>query len=118
MQPSTQVSTNPLLSVRNPLPVDAAPIGGRLLKTESRPVIRKPRGRHGPVPILKTPLFIFGVELAGLDLALDSLDAPVLDKEGRHVIVLPELLSNILDAGGNLEVTALLEAPQALESPV
>ena len=70
------------------------------------------------MPILKTPLFVLGVELAGLNLALGSPDAPVLDKEGRHVVVFPELLGSVLDTGGNLEVAALLEAPQALESPV
>jgi hypothetical protein len=66
------------------------------------------------VPILEAPLFVFGVELAGLYLEIGSLDASVLNEEGGHVVVLPELLGGILDASGNLEVTTLLEAPQAL----
>ena len=49
-----------------------------------------------------------------LYLELRALDAPVLNKEGGHVVVLPELLGGIFDASGNLEVTTLLEAPQAL----
>src|SRR5215211_846507 len=93
-------------------------VGGGLLKTESCPVVSQARGRHRPVPILEAPLFVFGVELAGLYLEISSLNASVFNEEGGHVVVLPELLGGILDASGNLEVTTLLEAPQAFEHPV
>src|SRR5215210_7969450 len=88
------------------------------LEAKPPPVVSKSRGGLWAVAILFTPISVFAVELGGLDLSVRFLDAPVLDEEGGHVVVLPELLCGVGDAGGNLEVSALLEALQAFEGPV
>ena len=68
--------------------------------------------------VVETPILIFIVKLTGLDLEIRAPDAPVFDEEGRHVVVLLELLGGADDAGRDLEVTALLKTPQTLKGPV
>src|SRR5215210_2529028 len=87
-------------------------------EAKAPPIVGEPRGGLWAVAVLFTPISVFAVELGGLDLGVRFLDAPVLDEEGGHVVVLPELLCGVGDAGGNLEVSAFLEAPQAFEGPV
>src|SRR5215210_1517141 len=64
------------------------------------------------------PIFVFAVELGGWYLGVRASDTSVFDKECWYVVVLPELLGGILDAGGNLEVPSFLEPSQAFERPV
>src|SRR5215203_519692 len=105
--------------VNNPQPlIDGTRHGSLTLKAEPLPIGRNPRGRLWAVTVFFAPIFIFAVELGGLGLGVRFLDAPVLDEEGGHVVMLPELLGSVLDAGGDLEVTALPEAPQTFEGPV
>src|SRR5215203_1648322 len=105
--------------VNNPQPlIDGTRHGSLTLKAEPLPIGRNPRGRLWAVTVFFAPIFIFAVELGGLGLGVRFLDAPVLYEEGGHVVVLPELLGSVLDAGGDLEVTALPETPQTLEGPV
>src|SRR5215207_1475536 len=103
----------------NPQPlVDGACHGPLALEAKPPPVVGQSRGGLWAVAVLFTPISVFAVELGGLDLGVRFLDASVLDEEGGHVVMLPELLCGIGDAGGNLEVAALLEAPQADQGPV
>src|SRR4051812_47085302 len=88
------------------------------LEAKPPPVVGKSCGRLRAVAILFTPISVFAVELGSLDLGIRFLDAPVFHEESGHVVVLPELLCSVGDTGGNLEVSALLEAPQAFEGPV
>src|SRR5215208_7141500 len=88
------------------------------LEAKPTPVVGQSRGGLRAVAVLFTPIPVFAVELGGLDLGVQFLDAPVLDEEGGHVVVLSELLCGVGDAGGNLEVSAFLEAPQADQGPV
>ena len=98
--------------------VDGACHSPLALEAKPPPVVGEPRGRLRAVAVLFTPIPVFAVELGGLDLGVRFLDAPVLDEEGGHVVVLPELLCGVGDTGRNLEVAALLEAPQADQGPV
>ncbi len=68
--------------------------------------------------VIDAPILILVIELAGLDLEVCSAETPVLNEEGGHVVVLLELPGGVQDADGNIEVSTLLEAPQALEGPV
>src|SRR5215210_176276 len=109
----------PVWLVIHPQPlVDGACHGPLALEAKPPPVVGEPRRGLWAVAVLFTPISVFAVELGGLDLGVRFLDAPVLDEEGGHVVVLSELLCGVGDAGGNLEVSALLEAPQAFEGPV
>src|SRR5215210_7773539 len=98
--------------------VDGAQHGSFTLKAEPLPVGRHPRGRLWAVAVFFAPIFVFAVELGGCHLKVRALHTSVFDKECRYVVVLPELLGGILDAGGNLEVPSFLEPSQALKRPV
>src|SRR5215210_858310 len=98
--------------------VDGARHGPLTLEAEPLPVGRHPRRRLWAVAVFFAPIFVFAVELGGWYLGVCASDTSVFDKECWYVVVLPELLGGILDAGGNLEVTARLETPQAFERPV
>src|SRR5215208_1472035 len=98
--------------------VDGARHGSLTLETEPLPVGRNPRGRLWAVAVFFAPKFVFAVELGGCDLGVYASGTSILDKESRHVVVLPELLGSVLDAGRNFEVSPFLEAPQAFEGPV
>src|SRR5215203_3262782 len=105
--------------VNDPQPlVDGARHGPLTLEAEPLPVGRHPRGRLWAVAVFFAPIFVFAVELGGRDLRVRAPNTSVVDKECRHVVVLPELFGGILDAGGNLEVATLLETPQSFERPV
>src|SRR5215217_7365318 len=105
--------------VNNPQPlIDGTRHGSLTLKAEPLPVGRNPRGRLWAVAVFFAPIFIFAVELGGWYLEVCASDTSVVDKEGRHVVIFPEFLGSVLDAGGNFEVSSFLEAPQALEGPV
>src|SRR5215212_3343029 len=98
--------------------VDGACHGSLTLKAEPLPVGRHPRRRLWAVAVFFAPIFVFAVELGGWYLGVCASDTSVFDKECWYVVVLPELLGGVLDAGGDLEVTARLETPQAFERPV
>src|SRR5918992_2776525 len=98
--------------------VDGARHGSLTLKAEPLPVGRHPRGRLWAVAVFFAPIFVFAVELGGRHLRVRASDTSVFDKECWYVVVLPELLRGILDAGGNLEMPSFLEPSQALERPV
>src|SRR5215204_4013244 len=98
--------------------VDGARHRPLALEAEPLPVGRHPRGRLWAVAVFFAPVFVFAVELGGRYLGVRALDTSVVDKERWHVVVLPELFGGVLDAGGNFEVAALLEALQAFERPV
>src|SRR5215208_2680490 len=105
--------------VNNPQPlIDGARHGSLTLKAEPLPIGRNPRGRLWAVAVFFAPIFIFTVELGGCDLRVYVSDTSILDKECWHVVVLPELLGSVLDAGRNFEVSSFLEAPQTSEGPV
>src|SRR5829696_4374762 len=98
--------------------VDGARHRPLALEAKPLPVGRHPRGRLWAVAVFFAPIFVFAVELGGWYLGVCAYDASVVDKECWYVVVLPELLSGVLDAGGNLEVATLPETPQAFERPV
>src|SRR5215218_3834474 len=105
--------------VNNPQPlIDGARHGSLTLEAEPLPVGRNPRGRLWAVAVFFAPIFVFAVELGGWYLGVRASDTSVVDKECRYVVVLPELLGGILDAGRNLQAPSFLEPSQALECPV
>src|SRR5215203_6712032 len=105
--------------VNDPQPlVDGARHGPLTLKAEPLPIGRHPRGRLWAVAVFFAPIFVFAVELGGCHLKVRALHTSVFDKECWYVVVLPELLGGVLDAGGNLEVPSFLELSQAFERPV
>src|SRR5687768_17401462 len=98
--------------------VDRARHGPLALEAESLPVGRNPRGGLRAMAVLFTPELVFAVELGGRYLGVSTSDALVFNKECRHIVVFPELLCGVLDAVGDIEVSALVESVQALKSPV
>src|SRR5215210_3433248 len=98
--------------------VDGARHGSLTLKAEPLPVGRHPRGRLWTVAVFFAPIFVFAIELGSWYLGVCASDTSVFDKECWYVVVLPELLGGVLDAGGNLEVPSFLEPSQAFERPV
>jgi hypothetical protein len=61
------------------------------------------------VAILFTPIAVFTVKPGGRNLEVRTSDASVLDKERRHVVVLPELLGGVLDSTRYLKLAAFVE---------
>jgi hypothetical protein len=55
------------------------------------------------VAVFFAPIFVFTVELGGWYLGVRTSDTSVVDKECGYIVVLPELLGGVLDAGGNLK---------------
>src|SRR5215217_6844350 len=98
--------------------VDNACHGSLTLKAKPLPIGRHPRRRLWAVAVFFAPIFVFAVELGGRHLKVRASDTSVVDKECWYVVILPELFGGVLDAGGNLEVATLLDAPQAFERPV
>src|SRR5215212_944058 len=98
--------------------VDGACHGSLTLKAKPLPIGRHPRRRLWAVAVFFAPIFVFAVELGGRHLKVRASDTSVVDKECWYVVILPELFGGVLDAGGNLEVATLLDAPQAFERPV
>ena len=79
------------------------------LEAESPPVVGETRGRLRAVSVLLAPIPVLAIQMRCLYLELRALDAPVLNKEGGHVVVGPELPSGVLNALWNVEVAALVE---------
>ena len=89
--------------------VDGPRLRPPTLETESPPVVGEARGRLWAVSVLLAPIPVLAIQMRGLYLELGALGAPVLDEEGGHVVVGPELPSGVLDTLWNVEEAALIE---------
>jgi hypothetical protein len=87
--------------------VNGPGLGAPALEAKALPVVSDSRRGLWAVAVLFTPELVLAVEPCSWHVLVCVTDAPVLNEEGRHVVVLPELLGGVLHAFGDLEVSSL-----------